>query len=63
MEKGRIPKDSRNYLKFLESFKEGRLHDEVSVLISEWAECGDFLDYVRKNYKRMTNLEWKVYFF
>jgi hypothetical protein len=35
----------------------------VSVLISEWANRGDFLDFIRKNYKQFTPTHWKVFCF
>jgi serine/threonine protein kinase len=33
------------------------------VLISEWANGGDLLDYIRENYKTMKVKEWRVIFF
>ena len=38
-------------------------YDEVSVLISEWANGGDLLDYIRKNYKTMKIRDWRVIIF
>jgi serine/threonine protein kinase len=41
----------------------GDFYNDVSVLISEWANGGDLLDYIRDNYKNMKLKEWKVIFF
>lgn len=56
-------KSDDSYLKFINKYKEGEFEDFVSILISEWADGGDLLDYVRKNYEKISVLEWKVIFF
>lgn len=38
-------------------------YDSISILISEWANGGDLLDYLRNNYKIMSVKEWKVILF
>ena len=35
----------------------------VSVLISEWANSGDLLDYIRKNYQNFNLKIWRVIIF
>ena len=55
-------KDSK-YAEFVSKHKEGEFYDQVSILISEWANKGDFLDFMRKRYKRFTLKHWKVFFF
>ena len=35
----------------------------MSILISEWANRGDLLDYMRNNYKNFSPIHWKVFFF
>ena len=50
-------------MEFVEKFKKGEYHDHVSILISEWANRGDLLDFIRKNYKEFTLTHWKVFFF
>jgi serine/threonine protein kinase len=35
----------------------------VSILVSEWANGGDLLDYLRKNYKTMKLKHWQAIFF
>jgi serine/threonine protein kinase len=55
--------DNKKYSQFIKRYKKGDLHNEVSVLISEWANGGDLLEYIRKNYKTMTLNTWRVLFF
>lgn len=55
--------DSKKFEAFLEKYEKGDYYDEVSVLISEWANGGDFLDYIKENYKTMKLKEWRVIFF
>lgn len=67
----RIPKtiidldDTKNdaYRKFIHKFNEGKFENFVSVLISEWCNGGDLLDYIRKNYPSMTLKCWTIIFF
>lgn len=51
------------YRKFVNRYQRGELEDFVSVLISEWCNGGDLLDYIRKNYQNMTLKEWKIILF
>lgn len=53
----------KKYDKFVKKINDGVFHDEVSVVISEWADQGDLLQYLRKNYKKLTTKEWRVIFF
>ena len=57
--------DEKNemYKKFIDRYNGGEFEDFVSVLISEWCNGGDLLDYIRKNYKTMTLKHWVVIFF
>ncbi|BCS83159.1 putative serine/threonine-protein kinase [Cotonvirus japonicus] len=57
--------DEKNemYRKFIERYYEGEFEDFVSVLISEWCNGGDLLDYIRKNYKSMSLKCWTIIFF
>ena len=54
---------TKKFEQFLEKYEKKEYFDEVSVLISEWANGGDLLDYVRENYKTMKLKEWRVIFF
>ena len=55
--------DNKKYAQFIKRYKKGDLHNEVSVLISEWADGGDLLEYIRANYKTITLREWRVILF
>ena len=55
--------DNKKYAQFIKRYKKGDLHNEVSVLISEWADGGDLLEYIRSNYKTITLREWRVILF
>ena len=49
--------------KFREKYKKGEYYNNVSVLISEWANSGDLLDYIRKNYKKFKIKDWRTIFY
>jgi serine/threonine protein kinase len=48
---------------FVEKYHNGEYHDKVSILISEWANNGDLMDYIKSNYATMTLLDWSVIMF
>jgi serine/threonine protein kinase len=56
-------KGNKKFDEFMKKYKHGDYYDKISVLISEWANGGDLLDYIRANYKIMTLKEWRVMFF
>lgn len=56
-------KKNRAYKKFIRRYKRGDFENMVSVLISEWINGGDLLDYIRKNYASMNLEMWKVIIF
>ncbi len=58
-----ITEADKKYMEFIEKYKDGEFHDDVSILLSEWANSGDLLDFIRKNFKKMKLLDWKVIFF
>jgi hypothetical protein len=58
-----VDEDNKKYKEFIEKYKNKEYNDNVSILISEWATRGDFLDYVRKHYKNFKLIHWKVFFF
>ena len=58
-----IDEDNKKYKDFLSKYKKGEYFDNVSILISEWANRGDLLDYMRNNYKNFSPIHWKVFFF
>lgn len=58
-----VDKDNKRYQEFVERYKKNEYYDTVSILISEWANRGDLLEFIKKNYREFTTLHWKVIFF
>lgn len=58
-----VDEENKKYKEFVDRYMNHEYHDNVSILISEWATRGDFLDYVRKHYKNFKLIHWKVFFF
>ena len=48
---------------FCKRYKKGDYYENVSVLISEWANSGDLLDFIRKNYKSFGLKQWRAIIF
>ena len=48
---------------FVKKYENGDYYQNVSILVSEWANGGDLLDYFKKNYKNMKLKEWKTLIF
>jgi serine/threonine protein kinase len=55
--------ENKKYDQFIKRYKQSEYHDDVSILISEWANGGDLLDYIKKNYKIMKLRDWRTLFF
>lgn len=57
--------DEKNemYRKFISRYHEGKFENYVSILISEWCDGGDLLDFIRKNYQNMSLKEWRIIMF
>ena len=55
--------ENKKYEQFVKRYSESEYHDNVSILISEWANGGDLLDYIKSNYKEMKVKVWRVIFF
>jgi hypothetical protein len=61
-----LPKDivnNKKYDTFIEKYKGGEYYDNVSILISEWANSGDLLDYIKNNYQSFQVKHWRGLFF
>ena len=58
-----INKNAKHYKEFIERYKNNEYYDKISILISEWANRGDFLDFIKKNYLKFELIHWKVFFF
>ena len=63
IENGNVKSSNSKYNEFIERYKKNEYYPEVSILMSEWANNGDFLEFVRKHYKEFSLVEWKVFFF
>lgn len=60
---GYIKHDLQKYEDFVKRHKDGKYENTVSILMSEWANRGDFLEYIRLRYKNFKLIHWKVFFF
>ena len=62
-----LPKDNivnnKKFDQFIKKYKKGEYYENVSVLISEWANSGDLLDFIKKNYQDFQTKHWKGIFF
>jgi hypothetical protein len=63
VEENVVEEQDKKYIDFIDKYKAGEYHDNVSILISEWANRGDLLDFIRKNYRNFSAIHWKVFFF
>jgi hypothetical protein len=63
IEEGYVYEKNDKYKEFVERYRNGEYYDEVSVLISEWANRGDLNDFIKKNFRKFTPIHWKVIFF
>jgi len=55
--------NNKKFEQFVERYNKGEYYQNVSVLVSEWANGGDLLDYLRKNYKKLHLRHWRTIFF
>ena len=64
-----ITDDKKKYIKGIqgqlwsETITKKEFFDTAVILISEWANGGDLLDFLRRNYKKLDLLHWKVIIF
>ena len=58
-----VPPKNDNYDDFKRKYDKGHYKNGVSVLISEWANRGDFYDFVSGRSGRLPSEHWKVFFF
>ena len=59
----KIDEKNERYKDFIDKYHQGEFSSQVSILISEWANKGDFLDFLRNNYTVFTPTHWKVFMF
>jgi len=62
-----LPKDNivnnKKFDQFIKKYKKGEYYENVSILISEWANSGDLLDFIKKNYQDFQTKHWRGIFF
>lgn len=58
-----VDHSNKKYADFVERYSKGDYYDNVSILVSEWANKGDLLDFMRNNYREFSPMMWKVIFF
>jgi len=51
------------YKDFIKHYKKKHYDNKVSILISEWANSGDFLDFIKKKYEKFKPIHWKTFLF
>lgn len=54
---------NRKYDAFIDKYNKNEFHNTVSILLSEWANGGDLLEYMRNNLQNMNTKEWRVLLF
>lgn len=62
-----LPKENivnnKKFDTFIKKYKKKEYYDNVSVLISEWANSGDLIDYIKKNHNELKTKHWRAIFF
>ena len=54
---------NKKYDAFIDKYNKNEFHNTVSILLSEWANGGDLLEYMRNNLQNMNTKEWRVLLF
>lgn len=52
--------NNKKYDEFIERYNKKQYYENVSILISEWANGGDLLDHIRQEYENFNAIKWKV---
>ena len=60
---GYIRKNQKKYNEFINRYNAGKYENTVSILLSEWANRGDFLDFIKKRYLNFKLIHWKIFLF
>ena len=55
--------NNKKFEQFVERYEKGEYYQNVSILVSEWANGGDLLEHIRKNYKSMKTKHWRTILF
>jgi hypothetical protein len=55
--------NNKKFSDFVGKYEKGDYYQNVSILVSEWANGGDLLEYIRKNYQTMETKHWRSILF
>jgi serine/threonine protein kinase len=55
--------NNKKFEQFVERYEKGDYYQNVSILVSEWANGGDLLDYIRKHGTTFKLKHWRTIFF
>nr|QFG74706.1 MAG: hypothetical protein [Megaviridae environmental sample] len=55
--------NNKKFDDFVSRYKKDEYYSNVSVLVSEWANGGDLLDYIKADHKKLKLKHWKIIFF
>jgi len=55
--------NNKKFEQFIEKYEKGEYYQNVSILVSEWANGGDLLDYLKNKYKTLKFKDWQVILF
>ena len=55
--------DAKKYDDFIEKCEKSEYYEYCSILISEWADSGDLLDFIRKHHTSLKLAHWRNIFF
>jgi serine/threonine protein kinase len=58
-----VSKDNKKYSEFISNYNEGQYYENVSVIISEWANRGDLSMFLKQHYKKLKLIHWQCIFF
>jgi hypothetical protein len=60
-----VGENNNKYVDFAQKYKDNKYHDKIRILVTEWANRGDLLEFLKKHHDNQlfTLLHWKVFLF
>lgn len=58
-----VSKDNKKYSEFISNYNDGQYYENVSVIISEWANRGDLSMFLKQHYRKLKLIHWQCIFF
>lgn len=58
-----VSKDNKKYSEFIANYNDGQYYENVSVIISEWANRGDLSMFLKQHYRKLKLIHWQCIFF